>query len=109
MKPNKALKRIAKIEGLLANVIKGSAVAAPHLQGALVAVGRAKEAVSAKPPKATKPKPEGAVKKAKKVSGKKAVAKKAAPSRKAMRKAAKKKAAAPVQSAEGASSGVVAA
>ena len=88
MKPNKALKRMAKIEGLLADVIKGNAVAAPHLQGALVSVGRAKEAVSAKPAKAAKPKPEAAGKKTKKVSRKKMVAKKASSKKAAKRKTA---------------------
>ena len=88
MKANKAVKRLGKIEALLADVAKGYAAAAPLLKAALenvkAAALKAKDAVTAKPAKAAKKKGKSKVKK-------KAAVKRAEP-KAAKVKAGKKKA-----------------
>ena len=103
MKANKAVKRLGKIESLLADVSKGYEAAAPLLRSALenvkAAMARAKEAVTAKPAKKAKAKSKAkaggktakkkaAVKKADAKASKVTAGKKKAPRKKARKKPA---------------------
>ena len=94
MKANKAVKRLGKIEALLADVAKGYAAAAPLLKAALenvkAAAMKAKDAVTAKPAKKkgkSKAKKKAAVKRAEPKAAKVKAGKKKAPKKKAGKKA----------------------
>jgi DnaK suppressor protein len=109
MKANKALKRLAKIEALMADMTERYSASAPHirevLQDAKAAVGRAREAVSLQASsgtakKAAPARKKVAVKKAARKAPSTKTAKKGAPIKKAAKKpAAKKTAPVPVQAA----------
>ena len=95
MKANKAVKRLGKIEALLADVAKGYAAAAPLLKAALenvkAAAVKAKEAVTAKPAKAAKKKGKSKVKKKAAVKRAEPKAAKVKPGKKKARKKGGKK------------------